>query len=84
MKKLLTICLLFASVFAMQAKVTLPQIFADNMVLQQQTDVALWGHAKPNAKLTITTTWSKTKTITNVDADGKWCESGDTGCWRTI
>jgi len=72
MKKLFTLSFLLASVFVMQAKVELPPIFADNMVLQQQTEVALWGYAKPNAKLTITTTWSKAKTITNVDADGKW------------
>jgi sialate O-acetylesterase len=38
------------------------------MVLQQQTDAAVWGKAKPNAKVTITTTWSKTKTVVYADA----------------
>ena len=73
MKRILTLGFLFASIFAMQAKVELPPIFADNMVLQQQTDAALWGHAKPNAKVTITTTWSKTKTTTNADAEPPRC-----------
>lgn len=72
MKKLFTLGLLFASMFVMHAKVELPPIFADNMVLQQQTDAALWGYAKPNAKVTITSTWSKVKTTANADADGKW------------
>lgn len=72
MKRILTLCVLFASVFAMQAKVELPPIFADNMVLQQHTDAALWGKAKPESKVTITTTWSKVKTIVTADADGKW------------
>ena len=72
MKKILTLGFLFASLFSMHAKVELPPIFADNMVLQQQTDAALWGYAKPNAKVTITTTWSKDKTIAKSDADGKW------------
>ena len=72
MKKLFTSALLFASMFVMHAKVELPPIFADNMVLQQQTDAALWGYAKPNAKVTITSTWSKVKTTANADADGKW------------
>ena len=56
----------------MQAKVQLPPVFADNMVLQQQTDAALWGYAEPDAKVTITTTWAKTKTTVKADADGKW------------
>jgi sialate O-acetylesterase len=72
MKRILTLGFLFASIFVMQAKVELPPIFADNMVLQQQTDAALWGHAKPNSKATITTTWSKAKTTVSADADGKW------------
>ena len=72
MKRVLTIGLLFAGIFALQAKVELPQIFADNMVLQQQTDAAIWGYAKPNAKVTVTTTWSKAKTTAIADADGKW------------
>ena len=55
-----------------QAKVDLPQLFADNMVLQQQSDVALWGKAEAGAKVTITTTWSKAKTVAKADADGDW------------
>ena len=55
-----------------QAKVDLPQLFADNMVLQQQSDVALWGKADANAKITITTTWSKAKTVVKADAGGDW------------
>ena len=50
MKRILTIGLLLTCVSAMHAKVQLPPIFADNMVLQQQTDAALWGYAKPNAR----------------------------------
>ena len=56
----------------MQAKVELPPIFADNMVLQQQTDAALWGKAKPQSKVTVTTSWSKEKTVVTADAEGKW------------
>ena len=60
------------SVYAMYAKVELPPVFADNMVLQQQTEAALWGKAEAGAKVTITTTWSKAKTVVKADADGKW------------
>ena len=73
MKRILLTCMaILGSIYMIQAKVDLPPIFADNMILQQQTDAALWGKAEPGAKVTITTTWSKAKTIVNADADGKW------------
>ena len=73
MKRILSICMLFVAVtVTMNAKVELPPVFADNMVLQQNADAAVWGKANPGAKITITTTWSKAKTTVNAGADGKW------------
>ena len=67
------ICFLFLSIALFsEAKVVLPSVFADGMVLQQQTEAALWGIAKPNSKVVITTTWTKSKTSVNADAEGKW------------
>ena len=71
-ERIITALVLLLSAYAMQAKVELPPIFADNMLLQQQTDAALWGKAKPQSKVTITTSWSKAKTVVTADADGKW------------
>ena len=64
--------LLAASLFAasLEAKVTLPSIFNDNMVLQQKTDVAFWG-AATGKKVTITVGWTKKKTVVT-PSDGKW------------
>ena len=65
--------MLFAcTISMMQAKVVLPGLFADNMVLQQETDAALWGKADPGAKVTIAGSWSKSKVTVTADADGKW------------
>ena len=64
--------LLVAALSVASAKVELPPIFADNMVLQQQTDAALWGKAEPGKKVVITTTWSKAKVTVTADDDGKW------------
>ena len=73
MKRILSICMMFiAFAVTMNAKVDLPPVFADNMVLQQNADAAVWGKAKPGAKVTITTTWSKNKVTVSADADGKW------------
>ena len=56
----------------MQAKVVLPGLFADNMVLQQETEAALWGKAEPGAKVAIAGSWSKSKVTVAADADGRW------------
>lgn len=71
MKRLL---ILTASLFAavsLEAKVTLPSVFGDNMVLQQKTDVALWGTAT-GKRVTIKAGWTRKKTMVTPDADGKW------------
>lgn len=65
------IALLLFSAAGLSAKVTLPPVLGDNMVLQQKTRVALWGQAT-GKKLSITTSWSKEKTVVTPDADGKW------------
>ena len=71
MRKFLTACLMFVAAVVAQAKVELPPIFADNMVLQQQSDAAIWGKATPGSKVVITTTWSKAKTVVKAGEDGK-------------
>ena len=35
------------------AKVTLPKFFADNMVLQQQSECNIWGWAEPGTKVVL-------------------------------
>jgi len=70
-KILLSFSLLLLSL-SLAAKVSLPSVFGDNMVLQQQTDAAFWGTANPGAKVTITTSWAKAKTVVVADADGYW------------
>ena len=40
-----------------QAKVKLPNVVGDNMVLQQNTDARLWGWAAPGKKVKVTTSW---------------------------
>ncbi len=44
-------CMLIAALLLLSgtisAKVVLPPMFSDNMVLQQQTDAPIWGEAKP-------------------------------------
>lgn len=49
----------------------MPAFFSDNMVLQQQESVAIWGTDNPGSVVKINTSWGIEKSI-NADADGKW------------
>ena len=66
MKRSLSLILLFLATLSLDAKVTLPTIFSDNMVLQQKADVAFWGKAS-GKRVTITTSWAKGKTVVTPD-----------------
>lgn len=57
---------------AVTAKVKLPHVLASNMVLQQDSNVKLWGKAKPNAKLSIKTSWDNKTYKTTVANDSTW------------
>ncbi len=54
------------------AKVRMPSIFSDNMVLQQQSEVNIWGEASPDKNVTIVTSWNGATYTTRAGADGRW------------
>ena len=70
-KKLLLIYLALLPIIS-YAKIVLPNILNDNMVLQQQTSVKLWGKANPNKKVKVLPSWNEIEYSTIADADGKW------------
>ena len=55
-----------------QAKVRLPHLIGDNMVIQQQTDVRLWGWDKPGTTVKVTTSWNSDVVTAKTDKDGRW------------
>lgn len=52
------------------AKVTLPKIFSDNMVLQRETTIPVWGWANPNEKIIVN--FNKQAISAVADQKGKW------------
>jgi sialate O-acetylesterase len=54
------------------ATIKLPYFFADNMVLQQQTNAKIWGWANANSTIKIVTSWDKKKYKIKSDTNGKW------------
>ncbi len=71
-KALLMLMMLVAVATAGHAKVRLPHLVGDNMVIQQLADVRLWGWAKAHQKVTATTSWSDQKSETKADSQGRW------------
>ncbi|MBI9040778.1 sialate O-acetylesterase [Lutibacter sp.] len=69
MKYLLTLLVLFFSC-TINSQVSLASIFGDNMVLQRNADIPVWGWAKANEKIEVRFNKQSKKTKTN--ANGKW------------
>ncbi|MBC7417604.1 MAG: 9-O-acetylesterase [Pedobacter sp.] len=72
MKKIILSLLVSCFSLASFAKVKLPSIFADNMVLQQKTNAAIWGSSKQGQVIDITTSWNKKKYSVTASANGDW------------
>jgi sialate O-acetylesterase len=62
---------LFTS-FQINAKIKLPALFSDNMMLQQKSNTPMWGWAEKNGNLTIKTSWNSKTYKVKADNSGKW------------
>ena len=71
-KRLFLCTVLIALAIGAQAKVRLPHLISDNMVLQQQTDARLWGWAEPGKTVKVTTSWSDQVATVKADKNGEW------------
>ncbi len=74
-KALLLLAVALTMATGTQAKVRLPHLIGDNMVLQQRTDARLWGWDKPGAKVTVSVSWTDKSYSTKTGSDGKWAVS---------
>ncbi len=68
---ILFVILIFAGIQT-NAKVKLPALFADHMILQQQTEVAVWGWSDAKADIEVTGTWNNETVSTKADKNGQW------------
>jgi sialate O-acetylesterase len=66
-----SICLAF-SLHIGFSKILLPAIINNNMVLQQQSQVMLWGKAQNNSEVRVNTSWNKKEYKIKSDESGKW------------
>lgn len=76
-KKLL-IAFIVLGVASVTAQVKLPALVGDNMVLQQNAKVNLWGWASPNEKINIQLGWQTAPVTITANPDGTWKTTVDT------
>ena len=65
------ILIFFSTLFA-KANISMPDIFSDNMVLQQKSQVTFWGWARPFEEVTIRTGWSTEEVKITTGSQGTW------------
>ena len=56
----------------LQASIKVASVLGDNMVLQRNSEVKIWGKSTPNQKLNILTSWNKTKIAIVANEKGEW------------
>ena len=71
MKHYLTILLVVCISINSFSQTQLPALFSDNMVLQQQQSVSVWGTDHPRTNITVTGSWGKNAKATT-DDKGYW------------
>ncbi len=72
LKKLLVFLIVLGANLAATAQVKLPALVGDNMVLQQNAKVNLWGWASPNEKINIQLGWQTAPVQITANSDGTW------------
>ena len=73
--RIFSVVLLCLCVTILSAKVQLPALITDNMVLQQNTKVNIWGLAEKGKEVTVNTSWDdKTYTVKTSEV-GDWIAS---------
>ncbi len=70
MKKIILLLLIAYSTSSI-AQTKLASFFGDNMVLQQEDTVSIWGYDTPETDITVSAGWGQ-KVSTKADENGKW------------
>ncbi|MEX0881840.1 MAG: sialate O-acetylesterase, partial [Cyclobacteriaceae bacterium] len=70
MKKILLAGALILTVFSVQAQLRMPKIFADQMVLQRDQEIPVWGWSDGRERITVE--FQEEKYRVRADKEGKW------------
>ena len=71
MKRLISFMFSLLAVLAANA-LEIPEIFGDNMVLQQNTKAKVWGWAEAGHYIKVTASWTADAYVAKAQKDGRW------------
>ena len=57
---------------ATEARISLPALFSDNMVIQQEDSVKIWGWTNTQNKIEIKPSWDGSISYADAEDDGSW------------
>lgn len=75
MKNYIALCLisLITINFNLRADISLPSIFGNHMVLQENSEVIIWGWGRPfREKVSIKTSWDTIEFTSNINSEAEW------------
>ena len=64
--------LVFLVSFSINGQLELNSLFSDNMVLQRNSNVNIWGKTSPNQVVKVYSSWNNITTKTKADNNGDW------------
>ncbi len=70
-KNILVFLISFLSIYGYTQRLQLPNIFTDNMVLQQNSTVPIWGWAERSETITLASSWGDTAVV-KADVGTRW------------
>ena len=72
MKNKAFLFLILLSINNVWANISLPNIFSDNMVLQRNSEIKIWGWASPKEEIKITPSWNNQEYKVTTDSHANW------------
>ena len=76
MKRTVIIALMLLVSMGARAELSLRHPTGDHMVLQQNTEAAVWGYATPGAAVTVIPSWDGGPYQAKADAEKRFCVYG--------
>jgi len=70
--KIISLLIILGLSVNVSGQIKLPSVFGDNMVLQQKSEVAVWGWGNPGSEIKISGSWNKDTVKTKISNQADW------------
>ena len=70
--RIITLLIVFILSVPSFGQIKLPAVIGDNMVLQQKSEVAIWGWGDPGSEIKVSGSWSKDTVKGKISNQSVW------------